>query len=476
MANMKELFKGYADYSKEEYKRIWSNGIIVVDTNILLNFYRYSEDTRKSIYEILKKQKDRLWIPYYVGKEYFKNKNKVMYDSYNEYKSLLGTISDKIKEAKGAVESKKNTQLKCKEEIIRILVESQDRIKDILTKEQSTKKPEILGEKIGKEIIDLFNDSIGEEITGEEYKTIKAEGKRRVSEEIPPGYKDSSKPENGDYYIYYAFIKKAKQEEKDIIFVTDDAKEDWFSRMNGKTLGGRSELLNEFYNETGHLLLLYTADGFAEACNKNLEQGSANKDIIDELKEVRRMRDREYDNIVLSRLNYLKNNIEELSSPAEIFIALKHVIFRANVSRWVRDRAYQKLLNLKEYIYNNDEYEVKIVKDYIDDIVNYIELNTDNRSGSLRIDKEKYKLLSHQLKTAKNKRDKFEIYQKIMDYLMEELNRYKHYSREHNYGHVEKIEELVTTISKTIKADDEKSNSEIIDMLEKMSEEQVLLT
>lgn len=45
--SMIELFKGYTNYSEDEYKRIWESAIIVVDTNILLNFYRYSEDTKK---------------------------------------------------------------------------------------------------------------------------------------------------------------------------------------------------------------------------------------------------------------------------------------------------------------------------------------------------------------------------------------------------------------------------------------------
>lgn len=36
--NMIDMFKGYSDYSEEEYKNIWNNALIVVDSNILLNF------------------------------------------------------------------------------------------------------------------------------------------------------------------------------------------------------------------------------------------------------------------------------------------------------------------------------------------------------------------------------------------------------------------------------------------------------
>lgn len=64
-----------------EYKRltldainvIWERGVIVLDTNILLNLYRYSEATRDDILSAMEKLKDRLWMPYQVGLEYFNN-------------------------------------------------------------------------------------------------------------------------------------------------------------------------------------------------------------------------------------------------------------------------------------------------------------------------------------------------------------------------------------------------------------------
>ena len=37
--------------------------------------------------------------------------------------------------------------------------------------------------------------------------------------------------------IYGAIIQKAKQDAKDVIFITDDEKEDWFNKYNGDTYG-----------------------------------------------------------------------------------------------------------------------------------------------------------------------------------------------------------------------------------------------
>lgn len=54
---MEDMFKGYSNYSNEEYAEIWKEGMIVLDTNILLNFYRYSKETRDELYNTLKKLK-----------------------------------------------------------------------------------------------------------------------------------------------------------------------------------------------------------------------------------------------------------------------------------------------------------------------------------------------------------------------------------------------------------------------------------
>ena len=112
--NMIELFKGYANYSESEYKSIWKDATIVVDANILLNFYRYSPETKKLYIEILKKLKKRLWIPYQVGFEFYKNKDSVMNSSFKIYDSLGNDINSAINKIKNTINQQKNKQLKSK--------------------------------------------------------------------------------------------------------------------------------------------------------------------------------------------------------------------------------------------------------------------------------------------------------------------------------------------------------------------------
>ena len=150
--SMIELFKGYTNYSEDEYKRIWESAIIVVDTNILLNFYRYSEDTKKEMFKILTNLKDRLWIPYQIAKEYFKNKNNVMVNSYDEYTKLSNSLKDLFDTSIKKINTRKNSQLKCKSEIVKILEESTKRVEELLLKEKEGKKPTFEENKVENKI------------------------------------------------------------------------------------------------------------------------------------------------------------------------------------------------------------------------------------------------------------------------------------------------------------------------------------
>lgn len=50
---MRNRFAEYYELPEERIKEIWENSLIVFDTNVLLNLYRYNEDARRE--DILRK-------------------------------------------------------------------------------------------------------------------------------------------------------------------------------------------------------------------------------------------------------------------------------------------------------------------------------------------------------------------------------------------------------------------------------------
>jgi hypothetical protein len=82
---MKEKFKEYIPLTQQAIDELWKNVIFVFDTNILLNFYRYSNETSQKFIEIIERLDKRVWLPYQVGLEFNKNRLTVLSEQKNCY-------------------------------------------------------------------------------------------------------------------------------------------------------------------------------------------------------------------------------------------------------------------------------------------------------------------------------------------------------------------------------------------------------
>ena len=91
---MKRAFPEYQKKSKEELNQMLENAIVVFDTNVLLNLYRYSEDTRNALKRVIEWCGDRLFMPYQVGYEFY-NKRLEVIDEQTKHKSNIEIELDK---------------------------------------------------------------------------------------------------------------------------------------------------------------------------------------------------------------------------------------------------------------------------------------------------------------------------------------------------------------------------------------------
>ena len=71
---MRNAIQEYLSYSDAEKLDLWNHATLVFDTNVLLNLYRYSDKTRKSLLAALNKLQARLWMPNHVAREFMKNR------------------------------------------------------------------------------------------------------------------------------------------------------------------------------------------------------------------------------------------------------------------------------------------------------------------------------------------------------------------------------------------------------------------
>lgn len=292
---MKNTFKQYHQFTEQEFKQLWADGLFVFDTNTLLNMYRYSRNTVGAYFKVLKelKNKEQLWIPYQVGYEFYENRIDVISEYEGSYDSVLRII-DKAK--KDIEESYKNHPFLDLKEI----KEKMDQgLKEVETKINEAKKAHpkwIEKDDVLDEINILFKDSIGNNYDEKKLTEIKNDGKERYEKKIPPGYKDDKKSEDkkyGDLILWYQIIDKAKECKKPIILISGDIKEDWWLEKNGKKIMPLPQLKKEIFEKAGVDFHIYTADRFLEYHGETIDKST--------ISEVRKIRELEEKRMIMRR-------------------------------------------------------------------------------------------------------------------------------------------------------------------------------
>jgi len=291
------MFWGYLPLSEEEKKDIWENSSVVLDTNILLNLYRYSEKTQNEVFEILDGFKERFVIPKIVLDEFFANRDSVIQEHLDVCSEIKNLID--IEKIKSGIDSFRHQKLDF-ESLKKIINDFDFEINKFLDSCKTINffDSDPILEKLviwfdGK-IIDNFEENVLQEL----YK----EGEERYKKNIPPGYKDKNKSTGNnkynDFIIWKHILQYASENKKNILFISDDLKEDWLTIRNGEKKGPRKELLNEFYSKTNHQrIYFYSTEGLGIAYNRYRKHEE--EAISDEaIKEIGFIKDHRIHNVV----------------------------------------------------------------------------------------------------------------------------------------------------------------------------------
>ncbi len=288
---MKKIFPGYYRPTEKEFSNLWNSCLFVLDANVLLNLYRYSQETSDELIQILKQISDRLWVPHQAAIEYQENRLQTIAKQLEEYDEIQKLVEDSKKKLKNKLDSlNKHPYIKANN-LMKIMQKACTAI-DKNLKKLKQKHPDLLQHDNLRDVLGtLLEDKIGLPYSQEKLDGVYNLGKKRYEQEIPPGYEDKNKKgakKYGDLILWFQIIDKAKKTNKPIILVTDDRKEDWWRRFKNKTIGPRPELVNEIFSKAGVSFYLYQTDPFMENAQKLLEkQVKVNKKAIDEVRGIR---------------------------------------------------------------------------------------------------------------------------------------------------------------------------------------------
>lgn len=278
-------------------------GVISVDTNFLLNLYRFSQKTQKLCFDVLDCAADRLWLSNQVAEEYLKNYPAQITSQISTYESAL-QLFEKLP---NQIDSLQEHPFIDHPKLLKAVKDSSSKLVALLEKHAE----EILGAgkvhenykkealRVHERITTLFKDCVGDPFSASERAQIEKSIQDRYSKNIPPGFLDRKKKNNnefGDAVIWLQYIKHlkeipAKSKPKHAIFVTNEEDRDWWwledEQRTATKLGPHPMLISEMLAEANVKFYLYSGTQFLRRMGK-LYSLELDKETAKEIESVSR--------------------------------------------------------------------------------------------------------------------------------------------------------------------------------------------
>lgn len=239
---MRSVFSEFYVHSEEEILNLWNSAVVVFDTNILLDIYKYERKLRNKwlkIFELLKAE-DQLWMPYQVGLEFHRNRPGIIMDLQKgpeKIKAALQEAGKTITDGFTQVGPLPTVNTDSIVQDINSIMSSAVRRLDSGGKRFAITSH---SDEIRNQLDEIFDGLVGMPLSASEISELEKDGPKRYSRLIPPGFGDIKKGDGkgpctfgiegqfGDLAIWSEILKRVKSERVSVIFVTNDVtKGDW---------------------------------------------------------------------------------------------------------------------------------------------------------------------------------------------------------------------------------------------------------
>lgn len=248
---------------------------IVLDTSVLLSIYEYSPDFAEFALACLSSASDTIWLPSTVVREFDKKHRGALKRRERLIENLEHNRLEKLREQRRkaiqSIEELEKLNYPDTNEVREQFAEGFDALEKVLSNYFSRHDalniikdtwtddpPAALMERIRN------GGHVLPELTIDQLYDYAAEGKRRFEKHTPPGHADKKKgglTQYNDLVIWKEIIKFANEKRKNIVFVTGDAKQDWW-RHGGENTEFHPALVDEFRQAT-----TLQTEGGAESLN-----------------------------------------------------------------------------------------------------------------------------------------------------------------------------------------------------------------
>lgn len=324
---MKSKFKEFYVDEEINFKSLDESVLIVFDTNVLLNIFRYSNETRDILIDSIENIIDNVWVPYHVALEYNLNKREIIESMRDINDKTTKSIDNKTKSFKNELavildnigirsQDEKQIRKKLKDSINEMLDDTVSKWKeDINSLEFSLISN---NEDKSNLLAEILDGCVGDCYNQEKINDIVSEGEDRYKKKIPPGFMDNKEPKKqdfvthgeikyqkkyGDLIFWNQIIEKANNTEiKKVVLVSDEEKEDWVYKINGKIIGPHVQLITELKDKSNADLYFFNTNTFIS----NIKNEGPTKYVDNSSDNMKKYMDFEADteSMIKNQINY----------------------------------------------------------------------------------------------------------------------------------------------------------------------------
>ncbi len=241
-----------------------TSGLVSLDANVLLSFYRFGPAARMALAEVLAALGDRVFVSHQAAREFWRNRLGAI-DARNAAAEQLTAAIDKaqnqVQDAVKVWSKHTAADRSTEQQILKEVRESLDRCVAMAEDENSdasTYAYDVTKDSVVQTLLPLLEGRVGEPLQPSDHADAIKEASRRAAEQVPPGFRDAAKETDGavdgasgDYLVWLQSMLEAKYRGLNLVLVTGDEKDDWWWKHRGQILGPRPELIEEFHKLSG---------------------------------------------------------------------------------------------------------------------------------------------------------------------------------------------------------------------------------
>jgi len=259
-------FAGFKAASSEQLDAALRDAIVAVDANVLLDLYRFRPQTSQDLFTVLQKLGDRLVVPHQGLREFWRRRQRTLDSPRRSTKEAADALAKSGRSVCDALASWAKAVGVDEDELAGLTARVNGFVGELRGELQAVLQD--AGEERAMDpVLDRLEELLAGRVTlpldQEEWTACITEANRRIDSEEPPGYLDADKggsdlPEGGagDYLVWYQATRYAREQDRDLLIVTRDEKEDWWWRQQSEFIGPRPELVLEYQALSGRQLFL----------------------------------------------------------------------------------------------------------------------------------------------------------------------------------------------------------------------------